>query len=1047
MADTRMDELASALSNLNFAVTNLNRNIGKLDTSLKNNTKQEEGARDSTRGSSPMSNSVAQKLMATVAVLTSTMGQVATAIRSTQKELGVGVQQAAETQVKSFTQSLRSALRTLQTGGRTTPVTQEQILGAQAAFRAQFGGLITEGRARELAEQAQTLGLSAEQLAFARRTFMTTATGDLRKANIEQNKFFMSFKLAGLTNKDAMEAVERYTVLIARNGTRFAGSFAKAAADAKKMGVDLNKISQFGDSIVTDFEGFLEKTAELGAMGLSFDVGRLSEIALTGDDAALVGELQSQLAGMGKNINNLNRVEQVLISSLLGMQFDEIVRMTGAGKGTPADMGEERQTVKLDETQLGELGKLTNSVTALKNVLEPILDQLRPIAGALLALSGARMLLGRGAAATGGGAAGGAAGAGILSRLERLKNIIGMAGEASARGAGYRTFLTRGIARGGGISAGIVGAAEGFAGAKTAGLGTTRALGVGTVQGGSAAAGAIGGAKLGAIVGTFFGPGIGTVIGGIIGSILGGILGSSIGKAINKYVPGLSAGIGKFFEGIKTAFSGVMELVTPLKDSFMGLFEALQIAFTPLTNLMKGADGGVFGTFMGMLGSIVGLIAKIAVGGIVTLLDGVISAITVVIQLLTFDFPGAFNTLADFVQRFVDRIYSLIPGGRTETVRQYQEGRREGPPSMEWGMARGGLVRGLGTSTSDSIPAMLSNGEYVLNAKAVRQIGTATLDRMNQAGTITKRAAGGPVGNVISTLPGVQRLLDSLVFLNTVGDRIGTSINRLTSSAGLGRLGNLGSLVSDKINTMISTTSAKLAGMGNNVISKGIGLLQSKSPADTNLIGAYQQGGLKGVGASLLSKGLRAIGSRNPGVSGIVNAVSAFKEGGIGGGIGKLVGGTLGSLIPIPGVGTAIGTFLGSKVGSVVSKVGSFVGGLFGRKKAKAPTPQRSIAGMMDMEGGENAPAAILPQLMAGQNLDPLTAMALAGVAPPNIPTGTQQVKIDISNLEQKFDQLIRAFTNIQINMDGNKVGNVLVNSTNAASNIGPLRTQSVPTI
>lgn len=45
--------------------------------------------------------------------------------------------------------------------------------------------------------------------------------------------------------------------------------------------------------------------------------------------------------------------------------------------------------------------------------------------------------------------------------------------------------------------------------------------------------------------------------------------------------------------------------------------------------------------------------------------------------------------------------------------------------------ADGGPIIGAGTSTSDSIPAMLSNGEYVLNAKAVKRVGRPLLDAIN----------------------------------------------------------------------------------------------------------------------------------------------------------------------------------------------------------------------------------------------------------------------------------------------------------------------------
>ena len=56
------------------------------------------------------------------------------------------------------------------------------------------------------------------------------------------------------------------------------------------------------------------------------------------------------------------------------------------------------------------------------------------------------------------------------------------------------------------------------------------------------------------------------------------------------------------------------------------------------------------------------------------------------------------------------------------------------------GRARGGLVSGPGTGTSDSIPTMLSNGEFVLRAAAVRAIGSSTLKQLNRADKMTDPA-------------------------------------------------------------------------------------------------------------------------------------------------------------------------------------------------------------------------------------------------------------------------------------------------------------------
>lgn len=47
------------------------------------------------------------------------------------------------------------------------------------------------------------------------------------------------------------------------------------------------------------------------------------------------------------------------------------------------------------------------------------------------------------------------------------------------------------------------------------------------------------------------------------------------------------------------------------------------------------------------------------------------------------------------------------------------------------GAATGGAIYGAGTGTSDSIPAMLSNGEYVVRAAAVKQLGVPFLDALN----------------------------------------------------------------------------------------------------------------------------------------------------------------------------------------------------------------------------------------------------------------------------------------------------------------------------
>ncbi|RCX31701.1 tape measure protein [Thioalbus denitrificans] len=65
------------------------------------------------------------------------------------------------------------------------------------------------------------------------------------------------------------------------------------------------------------------------------------------------------------------------------------------------------------------------------------------------------------------------------------------------------------------------------------------------------------------------------------------------------------------------------------------------------------------------------------------------------------------------------------------------------------GRARGGLITGPGTETSDSILARLSRNEWVIQAKAVRHYGSDFMRRLNSL-QLPRFATGGPV---VPTLP------------------------------------------------------------------------------------------------------------------------------------------------------------------------------------------------------------------------------------------------------------------------------------------------------
>lgn len=285
-------------------------------------------------------------------------------VRELQKQLGVS------TGVGAF-------LETKSVGARLSGVSKEEFFGAISGFGQEFGGVLAPEAANAIGKEMRRYGVSAQQLAAMRRTFLTIASGDASRAKDIENRFKKQIESAGMTRIDAADIISKNSELFARNGVRFQDAFIRAAIESKKIGVELSKVSQFGDNLVNDFEGFLTGFAELGAMGLGFDTSRLAEIAVSGDDAALFNELRSQLRGMGKDINKLDRPTRLSLESAIGMPISELQRLAGVAAGS----GEKTMTAEeLQAETNSKLGGLVDAIDRLILALNILTDPVAALA-------------------------------------------------------------------------------------------------------------------------------------------------------------------------------------------------------------------------------------------------------------------------------------------------------------------------------------------------------------------------------------------------------------------------------------------------------------------------------------------------------------------------------------------------------------------------------------------------------------------------------------------------------------------------------------------
>ena len=126
---------------------------------------------------------------------------------------------------------------------------------------------------------------------------------------------------------------------------------------------------------------------------------------------------------------------------------------------------------------------------------------------------------------------------------------------------------------------------------------------------------------------------------------------------------------------------------------------------------------------------------------------------------------SSFSKAVDFIKGLWQKTIDFIKSTVASAISAAKSAASSAASAV--GFARGGYVRGAGTATSDSIPAFLSNMEYVVNAGRVRQLGPRFFDFLNFAPLPKVRAAFSGVprfaaGGLASSSPNLGGFMDGL---------------------------------------------------------------------------------------------------------------------------------------------------------------------------------------------------------------------------------------------------------------------------------------------
>jgi len=401
----------------------------------------------------------------------------------------------------------------------------------------QFG--VASEDALKLAKQMSIIsGLSVESALAQQRSIATQA------------------RMANVLPSDVIKDMADNHELIAKFSQDGGMNMARAAIEARKLGLSLSTTSKIADSLLS-FETSIESELEASLMiGRQLNLNRARELALMGDMENLQKEIVRQV-GSEQQIQQMNVIQRQKLAAAIGVEVSELQKLTQGGSLSFKNEMMEKFANAMNST-LGRIGLLAVSLGLAVRYIKIAYTMLRSSAVAQNQNTSATMMNTRALMGgkvggltsggsggmmlpmSGGGMMGGQLLPGGVGRLTKgglpdmrdpvnkkmfgsvaqRNKMYGITNNSSRLGSLAKSGMKTGMRRFAPLAVGL-GMME-YANAQTRG---EKASAVGSTSG--AIAGAAAGAAIGSIV-----PGIGTAIGGIVGGLLGEMAGRKVAEGV-----------------------------------------------------------------------------------------------------------------------------------------------------------------------------------------------------------------------------------------------------------------------------------------------------------------------------------------------------------------------------------------------------------------------------------------------------------------------------------------------------------------------------------
>lgn len=258
--------------------------------------------------------------------------------------------------------------------------------------------------------------------------------------------------------------------------------------------------------------------------------------------------------------------------------------------------------------------------------------------------------------------------------------------------------------------------------------------------------------KLTSIIGGIVGfvQGVWGAVVGIISGIPGWINGNVI-KPVVGFISGLwngiKQGVGAVANFISSTFAGTVNWIK------MNVIDRVGGFFSWLWNGVKQGVGAVANSISSTFGGIVNWIKMNVINRVAGYFRGLWNGVASGLRAIGGGIRSAMWSVVGFIKAPINAIIGGVNAvlSRINGIKVPDWVPKIGGSHTNFGhipmLATGGYVDGVGTGTSDSNPALLSRGEYVVKASTVRDFGVDFFDRLNAGQLPTSAGSGTMVTN------------------------------------------------------------------------------------------------------------------------------------------------------------------------------------------------------------------------------------------------------------------------------------------------------------